>query len=308
MNILLTGAAGLIGMALRDLLRARGDRVVPIDVTRFGRYDPDLRLVLLDDRAALDHLIRTEAIEAIVHCGAISGPMLARGQPLAIVGANIDATALLLDLARVHGLRRFVFCSSNSVYGDVGDATITEATPLVPTSVYGASKVACEQLIQGFAAEYGLNGVSLRIARVYGPYRRANCHLGTLIRDAAAGRSTEIPCDPEFLYHYVYVDDVAAAIAAALDAPRLPRRIYNVGSGEALTMPQIVQAAVRVLTGVQARLTPGMDDVPDRQAAFDVTRIGEDLGWSPRFPIADGLLAYRDAIAEGRTADVNPAS
>lgn len=304
MTVLLTGAAGLIGMATRALLRARGDPVVPIDVTRFGRDDPDLRLVPLDDRAALDHLIRTEAIDSVVHCGAISGPMLARGQPLAIVGANIDATALLLDLARVHGLRRFVFCSSNSVYGDVGPGTITEATPLIPTSVYGASKVACEQLIQGFAAEYGLEGVSLRIARVYGPYRRANCHLGTLVRDADAGRSTRIPCDPGFLYHYVYVDDVAAAIAAVLDAALLPRRLYNVGSGEALTMPQIVHAAAQVLTDAQATLIPGADDVPDRQMAFTITRIADDLGWRPRFPIAEGLLAYRDAIARGRASDV----
>lgn len=300
MNILLTGAAGLIGMALRDLLRARGDHVVSIDVTRFGRHDPDVRLLPLDDRPALDALVRAEAIEAIVHCGAISGPMLARGQPLAVVSVNIDATALLLDLARVHGMRRFVFCSSISVYGDAGAETITEATPLVPTSVYGASKVACEQLIQGFAAEYGLDGVSLRIARVYGSYRRANCHLGAMIHDATAGRHTEIPCDPGFLYHYIYVDDVAGAIATVLDAPVLPRRLYNVGSGEALTMPQIVQAATGVLTSLQATLTPGADDVPDRQTAFDVTRIADDLGWRPRFPIAKGLLAYRDAVAQGR--------
>ena len=86
-------------------------------------------------------------------------------------------------------MRRFVFCSSISVYGDVGAATITESTPLRPTSVYGATKVACEQLIQGFAVEYGLEGVSLRIGRVYGPYRRANCYFGAMIRDAAAGAS-----------------------------------------------------------------------------------------------------------------------
>src|SRR3978361_1830524 len=161
MNILLTGAAGLIGMALRDAFRARGDHVAAIDITRFEGHD---------------------AVEAIVHCGAISGPMLARGRPLDIVRANIDATALLLDLAREHRMRRFVFCSSISVYGDVGPGRIDETTPLLPSSVYGASKAACEQLIHGFAAEYGLDGVSLRIGRVYGPYRRADCHLGTLIR------------------------------------------------------------------------------------------------------------------------------
>src|ERR1700744_3852109 len=127
MNILLTGAAGLIGMALRPLLAARGHKVVPIDITGFGRDDPTLRLMALDDRGPLEALIREEAIDAVLHCGAISGPMMAQGQPLKLVSANIDATALLLDLARVHGMPRFVFCSSISVYGNVGEATITEA-------------------------------------------------------------------------------------------------------------------------------------------------------------------------------------
>jgi UDP-glucuronate 4-epimerase len=302
MNILLTGAAGLIGMALSPTLLARGHQVVRIDITDFGRDDRDLCLLSLNDRGALDRLIRDHELDAIIHCGAISGPMLAKGEPLKLVTANIDATALLLDLARVHAMRRFVFCSSISVYGDVGAAAITEATPLRPTSVYGASKVACEQLIQGFAAEYGVDGVSLRIGRVYGPYRRANCYLGALIRDAASGRETEIPCDPAFIYHYVYVDDVAGAIIAALDAPRLVHREYNVGSGEALTMPHIVQAVADVVPGLRARLTPGKDDVPDRQTAFETALIGQDLGWGPRFDVRRGMTAYRKAIAAGQAA------
>ena len=302
MNVLLTGAAGLIGMAVRTVLASRGHRVVATDVTAFDRADSDLHIIALDDTAGFERLVAEHGIEAMVHCGAISGPMMFKGEPLRLVAVNIDATAALLDLARRRAMRRFVFCSSNSVYGDVGDAPITEATPLVPTSVYGASKVACEQLIQGFAAEYGLDGVSLRIARVYGPYRRANCHLGAMIHDTNAARGTEIPCDPGFLYHYVYVGDVAEAIAVVLDAPALPHRLYNVGSGEALTMPRIVQAAAQVLPGLRATLIPGADDVPDRQAAFDVTRIADELGWRPRFPIAAGLLAYRDAIAQGKAA------
>jgi UDP-glucose 4-epimerase len=302
MKVLLTGAAGLIGMALRPLLVIRGHEVVASDITAFGRADPMLRLLPLDDRRELDALIADEQIEAVIHCGAISGPMMAHGEPLRLVAANIDTTALLLDLASKHGMTRFVFCSSISVYGNVGEALITEVTPLRPTSVYGATKVACEQLIQGFGVEYGLSGVSLRIGRVYGPYRRANCHLNTLIRNAERDVATEIPCDPNFIYHYVYVDDVAEAIIAALEAADLPHREYNVGSGEALTMPEIADAAARTLLGLKTRLVPGADDVPDVQTSFDISRIGRDLGWVPRFPIADGLASYRSAIIAGAAA------
>jgi UDP-glucuronate 4-epimerase len=302
MNVLLTGAAGLIGMAARPLLESRGHRVIPTDATSFGYDTPGLEIVTFDDRAAFERLADEHEIDAIVHCGAISGPMMAKGEPLKLIAVHIDATAALLDLARHKNMRRFVFCSSISVYGDVGEAAIDESTPLKPTSVYGATKVACEQLIQGFAAEYGLEGVSLRIGRVFGPYRRANCHLKTMIEASQAGGSVKIPCDPAFIYHYVYVDDVAEAIAAALEAHTLPGRVYNVGSGEALTMPALVERAAAAIPGLRASLVPGEDDVPDRQISFDVSAIGRDLGWRPRFGMTRGLDAYRAAILAGRAA------
>jgi UDP-glucose 4-epimerase len=296
MNVLVTGGAGLIGMALRKTLTERGHLVTAIDVTDFGRDDRGLEIISINDGAALAELFARKAFDAVIHCGAISGPMMAKGEPLKIVEVNIDGTALLLDLARRHDLRRFVLCSSISVYGDVGMADIAEDTPLRPTSVYAASKVAGEQLLQAFAVEYGLSSVSLRIGRVYGPYRRGNCHLATLIRDAAAGNTTEIPCDPEFVYHYVYVDDVVAAQIAALTADKFSFSAYNVGSGEALTMPQIAEIARGAIPGVDPKLVAGADDVPDVQTVFDVSRIAADLGWRPRFDLASGLKAYQDAL------------
>jgi UDP-glucose 4-epimerase len=300
MNVLVTGGAGMIGMSLRKTLVERGHGVTAIDVTDFGRDDRGLEIISITDRAALADLFARKAFDAVIHCGAISGPMMARGEPLKIVEVNIDGTALLLDLARRHSLRRFVFCSSISVYGNVGKADITEDTPLRPTSVYAASKVAGEQLLQAFTAEYGLSGISLRIGRVYGPYRRGNCHLATLIRDASAGETTTIPCDPEFLYHYVYVDDVVEAQLVALTAETFSLRAYNVGSGEALTMPQIAEIARTAIPGARPMLVAGADDVPDVQTAFDVSRIAADLAWRPRFDLASGLKAHQNALRPAR--------
>jgi UDP-glucuronate 4-epimerase len=296
MNVLVTGGAGLIGMALRKTLAERGHVVTAIDVTDFGRADPGLDIMSINDDGALVDLFARRAFDAVIHCGAISGPMMARGDPMKIVEVNIEGTALLLDFSLRHRLRRFVLCSSISVYGNVGKAVITEDTPLRPTSVYAASKVAGEQLVQAFAAEYGLSGVSLRIGRVYGPYRRGSCHLAALIRDAAAGKSTEIPCDPEFLYHYVYVDDVVEAQIAALTADAFLFNAYNVGSGEALTMPQIAQIARTAIPGVNPKLVAGVDDVPDVQTVFDVSRIAADLAWRPRFDLSSGLKAHQIAL------------
>lgn len=297
-SVLVTGGAGLIGTAVRRHLSGLGLRVAAIDITDFGRDEPDLTIMGFDDMAGLDELIASHEIDSIIHCGAISGPMMAQGDPLRIIETNIDGTARMLDLARRHGLRRFVFSSSVSVYGSVGAGVIDEATACHPTSVYGASKVACESLLEGFAVEYGVDSVALRIGRVYGPFRRANCILGDIIRDASTGTETIIPCDPEFAYHYVYVDDVAEAIAAVLLAPQtFGGRVYNVGGGEALTMPEIAKVAQRGIAGASVRLVPGADDVPDVQRAFDISRIAREVGWAPRFPLELGLRAYRASMA-----------
>ena len=94
MNVLVTGAAGLIGMAARPVLAAAGHTLVPVDVTSFGRTDPDLHQLALADTAGIERLVKERSVDAIVHCGAISGPMMAQGQPLELVSVNIDATRL----------------------------------------------------------------------------------------------------------------------------------------------------------------------------------------------------------------------
>ena len=292
MNILVTGASGLIGMALRERLSGGSDNVIATDATNYGRDDSTLTVARLEDRSAMEKLIQQGAISHIAHCGAISGPMMARDNPMAIVESNILGTATLLDIARRAGVKRFVFCSSISVYGDVGSGIITEDTPLRPTSIYGASKVAGEQLLRGFATESGFEGVSLRLARIYGPYRRGDCYLGTMIRDARAGRRTIIPCDPNFLYHYIYVDDVVDAIMLALTAPKLPQYEYNVGPEEVLTMPEVMARARKAIPGISVSLIPGADEISDRQERFAISRIAADLKWKPRRDLVTAIADY----------------
>ena len=292
MLTLVTGGAGLIGMALRPLLAERHHAVTACDATDYGRGDKSLLIVPLDDTDALEQIVRSRSIEAIIHCAAISGPMLAKGEPLTIVDRNIGTTARLLDIARRYNLRRFVFCSSIGVYGNVGHGIIRESTPLAPTSVYGASKVAGEALVRGFVAEYGLSAVSLRPSRVYGAYRRANCFIRDILLDSRAGRTTVIPCDPGFLFHYIYVDDVAAALIAALEAEHLPHLAYNVDAGTPMTMREVVTIASAVLPEASIELVPGSDAVADAQAGFDISLTAADLGWRPRFALAEGIRDY----------------
>src|SRR5258708_311407 len=131
-------------------------------------------------------------------------------------------------------------------------------------------------------------------------YAVSHCGVAALSGDAAAGERTEIQCDTECLYHYVYVEDVVEAQIAALTADAFSFSAYNVGSSEALTMPQIAEIARATVSGANPKLVAGADDVPDVQTVFDVSRIAADLAWRPRFDLASGLKAHQRALRPGR--------
>jgi UDP-glucose 4-epimerase len=293
MRVLVTGGAGLVGMNLRAELARRGHLVVATDITAFDRDDPGLVQMPLDDGAAMEVLARDNKIDAIVHAGAISGPMMSRDDPMTIVATNITATAGIVDIARRLSVRRFVFCSSVSVYGQGKDEVFTEDAPLRPTSLYGASKVAGEQLLRGFVADHGLAGTSLRIARVYGPYRRGNCPIQSMLKAAAQGREIELVGDPTFPYHFIHVDDVVRAIVEALEQQgQSGATEFNVAAPKAQTLPEIIAAVKEVMPRLSIRILPGENDVPDHQAGFDTKKITSALGWQAAIDVASGIERY----------------
>lgn len=302
MRVLVTGGAGLVGMDLRQTLPAAGHEVTATDLTTFGRSDPTLVLMPLSDAAGFDRLIADRGIEAIVHSGGISGPAIARDRPAHIAEVNIGSTAMLLDVARRRGLARFLLMSSHVVYGDCGHALIDEDRTLRPGTTYAASKVGGEALVQSFRAEFGLSAASLRLTRLYGAYRRANCPLRQAILDSANGTTTVIPCDPGFIYHYLYVRDVSAAVAACLGAKTLNHAAYNVTSGERLTMPETAAIVSRVLLGARIELIDGVDGAPDIQDDFTRDRLTADIGWTAAWPLERGFADYVATLKNDPTA------
>jgi nucleoside-diphosphate-sugar epimerase len=291
-KVLITGAGGLVGHALRQRLEADGIAVVPVD--RIARTADGIELVECDvtDIHRLHALIHQHGVTEIVHCGGFSGPMVARDNPYAIVQVNIVGTANVLEAARIRGLRRVVFCSSTSAYGNTPDGPVPEDVPMKPTSVYGASKAAGEQLVDAYARQHGLDGVSLRLSWVYGPRRTTDCFIRTMIEDALAGRPTVLPWGRNFHRQYIHVDDAAGALVRALDVPSLPRRAYNVTGGTYLSLGEIADILRRVLPTADVRLGAGPDPVDDEQQQFDITAARRELGYTPAHGLEDGIRSY----------------
>lgn len=295
-TVLLTGASGLIGRYVHRMLRERGDKVVAID--RIAGDD-----VLACDLSEVHrlHELGSEAA-AIIHCGAISGPMVARDNPYLIVQSNIVGTANILELARVKGMRRVVYCSSVSAFGNTpaGLDLVPEDVVLKPTSVYGASKAAGEQLLEGYRQQHGVDSVSLRPGWVYGPGRTTDCAIRTMIEDAQAERPTSFPFGRDFYRQYVHVQDVADAILLALDAKELPRRSYTINGGTYLTLGDVAAIVRKVLPSARIEMGPGGDPIDDVQARFDLSAAERDLGFRPRIGLEEGIRSYAGWLSARR--------
>lgn len=295
--ILVTGAAGLLGNAVRTKLETEGRQVLPID--RVAATEEGREIIRCDvtDVHRLHAVTTGRTLGGIIHCGAYSGPMVERDNPNAIVQVNIVGTANMLEVARIHKAGRFVFCSSTSAYGATPKGLLDEDTPLVSSSVYGASKVTGEHLVQAYARQHGLDGVSLRISWVYGPRRSTDCMIRTMILDALQGRATRVPFGRDFHRQYIHVEDAAAALIAALDAPAIGQMAYNVTGGTYRTLAEIADVVRQVLPGADIELGPGPDPVDDRQSQFDISAAARDLGYRPSHGLTSGIRSYAEWLA-----------
>lgn len=296
--VLVTGITGLIGAEVAQRLVHAGRNVVGMDRSiPVGVSYPVITHDLPEPHRWHEAIMR-HGIAKIIHAGGISGPMLLRDAPARLCDINLSSLVDLLEAARIHHIERVIWFSSIMAYGERPDISlVNEDTPLYPTTVYGATKAAGEALINAYHAEHGVDAVALRVASCYGPGRTTSCVIRTLVQDAMAKRVTIIRDEPNRTRQHVYVDDVVDGICAALDAPKLTRRAYNMGPGVAQSLDDIV-AQVRVaVPDVSVQIHPdGMGWNTFGVGPLCINAAQRDFGFSPRVSLADGAARVRDAL------------
>lgn len=291
-KVLVTGAVGLIGNAVRRKLEDRGARVVAVD--RVG-LEVDGRPVLecdVTDVHGLHALARKHDIEGIIHCGAFSGPMVSPDHPVQIVQVNTLGTTNVAELARLVGGVRVVFASTATAYATTSAGPVPENVVLFPSSMYGASKAAAEHILNGYKTQFGVDTVSLRISWVYGPRRSTSCLIRQMLLDSLRGQTTHIPYGRNFHRQYMHIDDAANAMIAALDRKDLPQQAYNITGGTWLTLSEIAQVVKAVVPSAAIELSDGDDPGDIHQDYFDISAAKRDLGYGPRISLASGVASY----------------
>lgn len=298
-RVLVTGAAGFLGSALVKRLVSDGEDVVASDLAQDKATATGLRACDLTRRDQVEHLLRDHPVDTIIHAGAVSGPMVMADRPLDIWQINVTGTAYLLQSALRSKANRFVLCSSVDVYGPDPIGLIDEDTAFAPQSVYGASKVAAEAALAGHACQYGIDGVAVRLAWIYGPGRRTPTTLERLIRAGLADEAVALDQHAAEPTHYFFIDDAVAGVLAAARAPgSLPRRAYNIAGGASVTMGHVVETLKTVLPPLRVTFQRAARNTGT--ADFSLTNTTRDLGYRPEVTLSEGLRRYVAALAAER--------
>ncbi|HYT70668.1 MAG TPA: UDP-glucose 4-epimerase GalE [Gemmatimonadales bacterium] len=309
-KILVTGGAGYIGSVVVEQLLARGRPIVVLDDLSTGHraaVDPGAEFVegSIGDRRVLEGLFARHAIDGLMHLAAFALVAESVAHPQKYFANNVTAGRVLLEAAVAAGVRRVIFSSSCTVYGQRGDAPIDEAAPVKPANPYGETKVEFERLLAGYAESHGLASASLRYFNAagaserYGEDHAPETHLIPNVLRVALGQGdavevygTDYPTpDGTAVRDYVHVLDLADAHIRALDADLGGAVVLNLGTGTGYSVRAVTEAARRV-TG-RAIPTVGRarraGDPPWLVAATG--RAEGLLGWRPRHSSLEEILA-----------------
>lgn len=298
---LVTGGAGFIGSHLVEALIQRGYPLRVLDDLSTGRASNlagiidriDFRHGSVTDLSAVREAMR--GVGTVFHLAAIPSVQRSVENPSETHEVCATGTLNILLAAREARVKRVVYAASSSAYGDQPGAVRREEDPLLPLSPYAAAKLAGEYYCLAFTRTLGLETVRLRLFNVFGPRQDASSPysgvIALFLRAFAEGRQPTIYGDGLQTRDFVFVEDAVQAFLRAAEAKSASGNVYNIGSGQATNLLDLVASLNRIFgTGLSPiHAPPRAGDVRHSQA--DISRAERDLGYHPRFGLEEGLRA-----------------
>lgn len=325
MKILVTGAAGFIGMHASQRLLARGDEVVGFDNLN-DYYDPalkDARLSRLQGKAGFSFvrgdvadtagvlaLFERERFDRVIHLAAQAGVRYSLANPHAYVQANLAGFVNILEGCRHHGIQHLVYASSSSVYGGNTRLPFSEHDAVDhPVSLYAATKKSNELMAHTYSHLFGLPTTGLRFFTVYGPWGRPDMALFLFAKAILENRPIEVFNHGDMMRDFTYVDDIVEGVLRVLDRPaetnigydsgvpdpatsNVPYRLFNIGNNQPVRLMDYIAALESALGRTAEKrllpLQPG--DVPATYA--DTTLLDEWVSFKPMTPVTEGVARF----------------
>ena len=322
MKILVTGAAGFIGMHTAQRLLERGDEVVGVDnlndyyevslkearLARLAAY-PNFRFVRLDiaDSQGMQELFAAEGFQRVVHLAAQAGVRYSLANPHAYAQSNLVGFVNVLEGCRYAQVEHLVYASSSSVYGGNRKMPFSEHDAVDhPVSLYAATKKSNELMAHTYSHLFGLPTTGLRFFTVYGPWGRPDMALFLFTRAILQGRPIDVFNHGKMQRDFTYIDDIVEGVVRVLDQParasesfdglapdpacsNVPYRLFNIGNDQPVDLLAFIEALEGALGQVaNKRFLPLQDgDVPATWA--DTALLGQAVGFAPKTSVQDGV-------------------
>ncbi|QDF95974.1 protein CapI [Azoarcus sp. DD4] len=325
MKILVTGAAGFIGMHTSERLLARGDQVVGLDNLN-DYYDPRLkedrlarlaphpafRFVKMDvaDRAGMEALFAAEKFDRVIHLAAQAGVRYSLQNPHAYIDSNLVGFTNILEGCRHTKVEHLVYASSSSVYGGNTRMPFSEHDSVDhPVSLYAATKKANELMAHTYSHLYGLPTTGLRFFTVYGPWGRPDMALFLFTKAMLEGRAIDVFNHGRMKRDFTYIDDIVEGVLRTMDRvaepdptfdsdrpnpgrSKAPYRVFNIGNNDPVELMSFIEAIEFALgRKAEKNFLPLQDgDVPATYANTD--ELNAWTGFAPATSVTDGVSRF----------------
>ena len=315
MNILITGGAGFIGSTLADRLISNNNIIV---IDNFNDYyspklkekniesilqNPNYKLYRGDicDKEFLAAIFNENNIDLIIHIAARAGVRPSLENPLAYVESNIYGTINILENMRKNSVKKIIFASSSSVYGNSTAEQFSEDLKITePISPYAATKSACEQFLYTYSKLYDIQAICLRFFTVYGPRQRPDLAIRKFIELIEQDKPIPVYGDGTTMRDYTYIDDIVDGIVKAINYNQTKYEIVNLGGGSPVTLNQMIETIENVLgkKAIINRLPMQPGDV--NRTVCNISKANRILGYSPKTSFEEGIHKFINWRKNGR--------
>lgn len=308
MNILITGGAGFIGSTLADKLLEENNKIVVIDNFN-DYYSPKLKEKNIKhnldnknyklyrgdicDKNLLRKIFEENQIDVVVHIAASAGVRPSIENPLSYVKNNIEGTVNIVEVMKENGIKKIVFASSSSIYGNCKEEIFSEDLKVSePISPYAASKSACEQFLYTYSKLFDIQVVALRFFTVFGPRQRPDLAIRKFIDLIKENKPIPVYGDGTTIRDYTYVDDIVDGIISAINYNDTPYEIINLGGGAPVSLNQMIETIEKVLNkkATIEHLPMQLGDV--NKTAADITKAKKLLNYNPKTSFKEGIIKF----------------
>lgn len=300
-HVLVTGAAGFIASTLARDLQKMGYVVVTVDnlTTGFRSNIPE-GVIFVEGNCQDEKIINSLAIykfEAIFHIAGQSSGEISFDNPIYDLESNASSTLLLLKLALKIDCTKFLYASTMSIYGYLGEHAVIEEEEKTPKSFYGVGKLASEHYLRLYA-QYGINSFAMRLFTVYGPGQNMeNLRQGMVsifMAQAHTNGNIQIKGDLSRYRDFIYIDDVVSAFIAAFNSNLTGYNYFNVSTGKKTTVGELISTIVSLFPNKITQRIEGRTEGDIIGIHGDNGKIKNVLNWEPKYTLSVGLKKMYD--------------